>query len=62
MKRITYKNIKLVLCIFFASSLTISCKKQLDTNPLDRFANDTFWSSETNARLAITGLYKGEFR
>ncbi|MGE8380203.1 MAG: RagB/SusD family nutrient uptake outer membrane protein, partial [Sphingobacterium sp.] len=62
MKRITYKNIKLVLCIFFASSLTISCKKQLDTNPLDRFANDTFWSSETNARLAITGLYKGEIQ
>ncbi len=62
MKRITYKNIKLVLCIFFASSLTMSCKKQLDTNPLDRFANDTFWSSETNARLAITGLYKGEIQ
>ncbi|MNG62904.1 SusD family protein [compost metagenome] len=62
MKRITYKNIKLVLCIFFASSLIMSCKKQLDTNPLDRFANDTFWSSETNARLAITGLYKGEIQ
>ncbi|WP_343558783.1 RagB/SusD family nutrient uptake outer membrane protein [Sphingobacterium sp.] len=62
MKRITYKNIKLFLCIFFASSLTISCKKQLDTNPLDKFANDTFWSSETNARLAITGLYKGEIQ
>ncbi|WP_223582719.1 RagB/SusD family nutrient uptake outer membrane protein [Sphingobacterium sp. GVS05A] len=40
----------------------MSCKKQLDTNPLDRFANDTFWSSETNARLAITGLYKGEIQ
>jgi len=62
MIRITYKNIKLVLCIFFASSLTMSCKKQLDTTPLDRFANDTFWSSETNARLAITGLYKGEIQ
>lgn len=62
MKRITYKNIKLVLCIFFASSLIMSCKKQLDTTPLDRFANDTFWSSETNARLAITGLYKGEIQ
>ncbi|ULT26056.1 RagB/SusD family nutrient uptake outer membrane protein [Sphingobacterium sp. E70] len=40
----------------------MSCKKQLDTNPLDKFANDTFWSSETNARLAITGLYKGEIQ
>ncbi|RKE47065.1 RagB/SusD family nutrient uptake outer membrane protein [Sphingobacterium detergens] len=62
MKRITYKNIKLILCIFLASSLTMSCKKQLDTNPLDKFANDTFWSSETNARIAITGLYKGEIQ
>jgi len=62
MIRITYKNIKLALCILFVCSLSMSCKKQLDTNPLDRFANDTFWTSETNARLALTGLYKGDIQ
>jgi len=40
MIHISYKPIKLALCILFASSLSTSCKKQLETNPLDKFAND----------------------
>ncbi|WP_313265830.1 RagB/SusD family nutrient uptake outer membrane protein [Sphingobacterium sp.] len=62
MIHIAYKPIKLALCILFASSLSISCKKQLETNPLDKFANETFWTSETNARSALTGLYKAEIQ
>jgi hypothetical protein len=37
-------------------------QKQLETNPLDKFANETFWTNETNARAALTGLYKAEMQ
>lgn len=37
-----------------------SCQKQLNTNPLDQFSNENFWNSETDAFLALTGLYRGD--
>ena len=36
-----------------------SCKKYLDQNPKDRFNNATFWVSEANVQMALTGLYSG---
>jgi hypothetical protein len=41
------------------SSTLLSCVDQLDKSPLDRFDNATFWSSEGNAQLALTGVYRG---
>ncbi len=37
----------------------ISCSKKLDKIPLDRFDNETFWTSETNTQLALAGVYRG---
>lgn len=39
--------------------LMTSCEKQLDKSPLAQFASDTFWTSEENALLALTGVYRG---
>ncbi len=36
-----------------------ACKKQLETNPLSKFSSTSFWTSETNAMLALTALYRG---
>lgn len=36
-----------------------SCRKQLDTSPLDRFNEATFWTNESNAMLALTAVYRG---
>lgn len=38
---------------------TASCKKELDKQPLSEFADATFWTSEQNALLALTGMYRG---
>lgn len=41
---------------------TQSCRKQLDTVPLDSFANETFWTSPQNVFLALTGVYRGNIQ
>lgn len=49
--------------LLIASSLLIilgtSCRKQLDTTPLNAFAVSSFYTSESNALLALTALYRG---
>ena len=39
-----------------------SCEKKLDLNPLDQYASNVFWTSENNAKLALTALYKGNIQ
>ncbi len=36
-----------------------SCRKELEKTPLDQFESTTFWTSESNALLALTGVYRG---
>ncbi len=43
----------LLVCLLF----NLSCS--LERNPLSSFSEETFWTSEENAMLALTGLYKG---
>jgi starch-binding outer membrane protein, SusD/RagB family len=38
------------------------CRKELDKSPLDQFDNGKFWTSEENALLALTGVYRGKIR
>ena len=40
-------------CLLFNTSCS------LERSPLSSFSEDVFWSSEANAMLALTGLYKG---
>ncbi len=56
-------NTKHLFAKFFIVSIAIllvaSCKKQLEQSPLDAFDSATFWTSESNAQLALTGVYRG---
>ncbi len=36
-----------------------ACTKKLDKTPLDKFDNETFWTSEANVQLALAGVYRG---
>jgi hypothetical protein len=40
-------------------TVTSSCRKELDKNPLNAFDVATFWTSEENAQLALMGVYRG---
>ncbi|MBD3631137.1 RagB/SusD family nutrient uptake outer membrane protein [Cyclobacterium sp.] len=37
----------------------ISCDDKLEQFPTDAFASGTFWTSESNALIALTGMYRG---
>ncbi|MEG1634030.1 MAG: RagB/SusD family nutrient uptake outer membrane protein [Rikenellaceae bacterium] len=59
-----YINIKLNKCkalsyglLISATMLTVSCN--MERNPLASFSEDTFWTSEDNAMIALTGMYRG---
>ncbi|QNK63453.1 RagB/SusD family nutrient uptake outer membrane protein [Pedobacter sp. PAMC26386] len=41
---------------------TSACRKALDKAPLDQFSDETFWSSEQNVMLALTGVYRGKIQ
>ena len=45
--------------VFLIILLAGSCKKRLEQSPLDQFDSATFWTSESNAMLALTGMYRG---
>lgn len=40
-------------------SLLFGTSYSLDRNPLDNFAENEFWTSEENALIALTGIYRG---
>lgn len=51
------KQIKYIVTGFLAALfVTTSCS--LDRTPLDKFAEEDFWTSEENAMLALIGIYK----
>ncbi|MEQ9286014.1 MAG: RagB/SusD family nutrient uptake outer membrane protein [Cyclobacteriaceae bacterium] len=60
MKKIINKNIKVLSIVALAMCLTISCSDELERSPLDQFASESFWTSESNALLALAAVYKGE--
>lgn len=47
----------IIYYIIAAILLNTSC--DLERTPLDQFSEETFWSSEENALIALTGIYKG---
>jgi tetratricopeptide (TPR) repeat protein len=58
MKKV-YKNIFMAIV---ALSITASCRKDLDRAPLDQFSSATFWTTEQNIMLALTGVYRGNIQ
>lgn len=47
----------IIYYIIAAILLNTSC--DLERTPLDQFSEETFWSSEENALIALTGIYTG---
>lgn len=56
MKRSKY----IIYYIIAAILLNTSC--DLERIPLDKFSEETFWSSEENALIALTGIYKSNIK
>ncbi len=64
-------NVKNILNLYFSrltallillAVLSVSCEEELNKVPLSNFSNVGFWSSEQNALLALTGMYRGDQR
>ncbi|MDF9797939.1 hypothetical protein OKW21_003202 [Catalinimonas alkaloidigena] len=53
---------KRILPGLMAGMMLFSCADELDLQPLDSFSNETFWTSESNALLALTGVYRGNIQ
>lgn len=54
-----FRNIILALSTFFASSFLISCDDYLERYPLDQPSDATFWSTESELKMAINAVYRG---
>jgi len=57
MKMNTLKYIIIPVILF---GLFVSC--DLERNPLNKFSDQTIWSNEENALVALTGLYRGDIQ
>lgn len=40
-------------------TVSFSCEKALEQFPSNAFAKDNFWTSESNAKIALAGMYRG---
>lgn len=60
----THSTLRTAASTLMLSSLLLagSCREQLDKTPLSSYANDSFWVTETNAMLALSGLYRGNIQ
>jgi hypothetical protein len=52
----SYKRITVIVAILIVGFLT-GCKDLLDKQPLDVLSTATFWQTENDAKLALTGVY-----
>ena len=60
MKFLFKRKITRIISSLVVTGLFLSCSDELERSPLDRFASENFWVSETNTMLALTAVYKGE--
>ncbi|SEI52788.1 Starch-binding associating with outer membrane [Dyadobacter sp. SG02] len=52
------KTLKNILCIALGMLLLAGCGNSiLDTQPNDRYSQETFWTSESNAMMGLNGCY-----
>ena len=61
MKTYTSPALRILLLVTLLTGSN-ACREQLDTAPLSSYANETFWTSENNALLALTGVYRGNIQ
>lgn len=53
--KIIVKSLIAIMLVFSS----FSCFEKLEQYPTDAFASGTFWTSESNALIALTGMYRG---
>jgi tetratricopeptide (TPR) repeat protein len=53
--KIIVKSLIAIMLVFSS----FSCFEKLEQFPTDAFASGTFWTSESNALIALTGMYRG---
>jgi len=53
-------NIYSLILLFIVSSVSFSCTDRLDLYQPDAYAGDGFWTTQTNALIALTGVYRGK--
>lgn len=56
--KLRFNKFSYLLFVFSIINIATSCNSQLDVNPTNSFSNDGFWTNETNAMLALTGVYR----
>ncbi|WP_160715813.1 RagB/SusD family nutrient uptake outer membrane protein [Chitinophaga solisilvae] len=57
-----FSKYKKQLVILFMAVAAVSCKKALDKSPLNNYSNEVFWTSEQNALLALSGVYRSNIQ
>jgi len=61
MKIINIKKIKYILILTICFPLLNACEDEfLDKQPLDQLSSETFWNTESDAQLALSGVYNVE--
>ncbi|GAA5221717.1 RagB/SusD family nutrient uptake outer membrane protein [Membranihabitans marinus] len=56
---IVQTNLIKKICFSFFVLFFFACEDELNLNPKNQYANESFWTNETNAMLALTGVYRG---
>lgn len=57
MKNKIFKSVKRLFLVVIMTSITFACSDIFDKQPLDEVSDATFWKSESDATLALTGCY-----
>jgi len=53
------RHISILLLTVLVAGLLASCKKDyLDKNPTDAISSETFWKSDADVQMALTGVYR----
>ena len=58
----TIRKVQYILTIYLMILIVLgisSCSNELELYPQSQYAKDTFWTSEGNAKIALTGVYRG---
>jgi starch-binding outer membrane protein, SusD/RagB family len=50
-------NLKSILIVGIMALYSVSCSDLLDKNPLDQISIQTYWTSEKEVQMALTGVY-----
>lgn len=56
------KTMKIKITVFLSFMLFIICSCNLDKNPLDQLAENTFFDTPSNSELSLTALYRGNIK